>query len=69
MIVLNVFEDKATLSGHDDHSKITNRFLNDPKSQKEFFGHFWEFGLLVRLDNAYCDSTKCFPAFAIIQKS
>ena len=31
------------------------------RRKEEVFGHFLELGLLDRLDNAYCDSTKCFP--------
>ena len=31
------------------------------RAKNEVFGHFLEFGLLDRLDIAYCDSTKCFP--------
>ena len=46
-----------------------NAFLNDPKSQKEVFGHFLEFGLLDRLDIAYCDSTKCLPTFGNVTRS
>ena len=33
------------------------------RAPKEVFGHFREFGLLDRLDVAYCDSTKCFLTF------
>ena len=36
------------------------------RAQKEVFGHFLEFGLLDRLDIAYCDSTKCFPTLAML---
>ena len=32
-------------------------------AKKEVLGHFQEFGLLNRLDIAYCDRTQCFPAF------
>ena len=35
-----------------------NAFLNDPKTQKEFFGHFLEFGSLDQLDIAYFDNAK-----------
>ena len=33
------------------------------KAKNEVFGHSLEFGLLDRLDIAYCDSTKCFLTF------
>ena len=56
MIELNVFQHLATLPGPAESFKDhENAFLNDPKSQKEVFGHFLEFGLLDRLDIAYCD--------------
>ena len=29
-------------------------------AEKDVLGHFLEFGLLYRLDIAYCDDTKCF---------
>ena len=64
MIVLNVFKHSATLPDHErsfkDHKNI---FLNDPKSQKEVFGHFLDFSVLDQLDIAYSDSIKCFPTF------
>ena len=31
-------------------------------AKKEVVGHFLDFGLLNRLDIAYCDTTECFPA-------
>ena len=62
-IVLNDLHNLATISLMQDHSKITKM-------------HFWmiqravlEFGLLDRLDTAYCDSTKCFPTFGNITRS
>ena len=46
------------------------------RAKTEFFSQFLDFGLLDRLDIAYCDRTKCFPTFGniamswkIIQKS
>ena len=58
MLVLNVYQRSAMLPGHEGSFKDhKNAFLNDPKSQKEVFGHFLEFGLLDRLDIAYCEST------------
>ena len=59
VIVLNVFQHKATLSGHDNYSKI----------QKVGFGHFLGFGLLDQLDIAYCGSTKCFPTSGKVTRS
>ncbi len=38
-------------------------------AKKEFLGHFLEFGLLDRLDIAYCDSTKYFPTFGNVTRS
>ena len=53
-----------------DHSKITKmHFWMIQKVKKEVFGHFLEFGLLDRLDIAYCDSTKCFTTFGNITRS
>ena len=53
-----------------DHSKITNiHFWMIQKAKNEVFGHFLEFGLLDRLDIAYCDSTKCFPTFGNVTRS
>ena len=43
-----------------------NAFLNDPKTQKEVFGHFLKFCLLDPLDIASCDCTKCFPTFLVV---
>ena len=58
VIVLNVLQLSAMLSGHGGSFKDhKNAFLNDPKDQKKVFGHFLEFGLLDRLDIAYCDRT------------
>ena len=39
------------------------------RAKNEVFGHFLEFGLLDRLDTAYCDSTKCFPTFGKVTRS
>ena len=36
------------------------------RAKKEVFGRFLEFGLLDRLDIAYCDSTKCFSQSAML---
>ena len=60
-----------------DHSKIRKmHFWMIQSAKNEVFGHFLEFGLLVRLDIAYFDGTKCFLTFGndtrwwrIIQKS
>ena len=53
-----------------DHSKIRKmHFWMIQRAKKEVFGHFLEFGLLDRLDIAYCDSTKCFPTFCNIVSS
>ena len=38
-------------------------------AKNEGFGHFLEFGLLDRLDIAYCDSTKCLPTFGNVTRS
>ena len=32
-------------------------------------GHFMEFGLLYRLDIAYCDGTKCFLPLPVCERS
>ena len=53
-----------------DHSKITKMhfwMIQTPK--KEVFGHFLEFGLLDRLDIAYCERIKCFPTFGNVTRS
>ena len=53
-----------------DHSKITKiHFWMIQSAKKEVFGHFLEFVLLDRLDIAYCDRTKCFPAFGNVTRS
>ena len=58
VIVLNVSQLSARLPDLERSFKNhENAFFNGPKSQKECFGHFLEFGLLDRLDIAYCDST------------
>ena len=42
-----------TLPDHEGSFKShKNAFLNDPKSQKEVFGHFLDFGMMDRLDIA-----------------
>ena len=59
------------------HSKVTQmHFWMIQRTKIEVFGHFLGFGLLDRLDIAYCGSTKCFPtsgkvtrSWRIIQKS
>ena len=38
-------------------------------TKKEVFGNFQEFGLFDRLDIAYCDRTKSFPAFGNVTRS
>ena len=66
----NVFQHSTTLQDHEGSFKChKNAFLNDPKSQKDVLGHFLEFGLLDRLDIAYCDSTKCFPILGNVTRS
>ena len=60
-----------------DHSKVSRKhFWMIQSAKNEVFDHFLEFGLLVRLDIAYFDGTKCFLTFGndtrwwrIIQKS
>ena len=60
--------------------KVTSLWRIIQKSQKCIFewskepkkyvlGHFLEFGLLDRLDIAYCDSTNCFPTFGKVTRS
>ena len=39
------------------------------RAKNEVFGRFLEFGLLDRLDIAYCDSTKRFLTFGIVTRS
>ena len=47
-----------------DHSKIRKmHFWMIQRAKIEVFSHFLEFGLLDRLDIAYCDGTKCFLTF------
>ena len=42
VIVLNVFQHKATLSGHDDHSKITEvHFWMIQRAKRRFLAIFW----------------------------
>ena len=53
-----------------DHSKITKmQFWMIQSAKKEVFGHFQEFGLLDRLDIAYWDCTKSFPAFGNLARA
>ena len=53
-----------------DHSKISKmHFWMIQKPKKEVFGHFLEFGLLDRLDIAYCERIKCFPTFGNVTRS
>ena len=53
-----------------NHSKITKmHFWMIQRAKKEVFGHFLEFGMLDRVDIAYCDSTKCFPTFGNVTRS
>ena len=60
-----------------DLSNVTKmHFWMIQRAKTEFFSQFLDFGLLDRLDIAYCDRTKCFPTFGniamswkIIQKS
>ena len=64
VIVLNVFQLLAALPVCEGSFKShKNAFLNDQTAKKEVFGHFLEFGLLDRLDNAYCDCTRWFKQF------
>ena len=70
VIVLNVFQLSARSPGHEgSFEKYKNAFFNDLKSQKRGFRHFLEFGLLDRLNIAYCDSTKCFLTFYNVTRS
>ena len=39
------------------------------RAKNEVFGRFLEFGLLDRLDVAYCDSTKRFLTLSIVTRS
>ena len=53
-----------------DHTKIVKMlFWMIQKSKNEVFGYFLDFGLLDRLDIAYCERTKCFPTFGIVTRS
>ena len=52
-----------------DHSNIPKMpYWMIQRAKNEVFGHFQEFGLLDRLDIAYCDRTKCFPAFGNVTR-
>ena len=52
------------------HSKVTEmHFWMIQRANKEVFGHFRDFGLLHRLDIAYCDGTKCFSGFGNLTRS
>ena len=54
MIELSIFQHLAPLPGHEESFISFKRaFLNDPKCQKCFFGHYLEFWLLDWLDIAY----------------
>ena len=58
VIVLNVFPSRQCYQVRKDHSNITKmHFWMIHRAKNEVFGHFQEFGLLDRLDIAYCDST------------
>ena len=67
VIVLNVFQPSAVLSGHvesfNDHK---NAFLNDPKCQKQ---GFLDLGWMDRLDIAYNVRTVCFTILGNIARS
>ena len=53
-----------------EDSKITKtHFWMIQRAKKEGFGRFLDFGLLDRLDIAYCDRTKCFPTFSNVTRS
>ena len=53
-----------------NHSNIPKmHYWMIQRAKNEVFGHFQEFGLLDRLDIAYCDSTKCFPTFGNVTRS
>ena len=53
-----------------DHTKIVKMlFWMIQKSKNEVFGYFLEFGLVDRLDIAYCERTKCFPTFGNVTRS
>ena len=53
-----------------DHSNVRKmHFWMIQRAKKEVFGHFRDFGLLHRLDIAYCDGTKCFSGFGNLTRS
>ena len=57
LIELDVLEHLATLPGHEGSCKGHEKaFLNDPKCQKEVFGHFIEFGWFDWSVIAYSDT-------------
>ena len=69
-IALNEFQHSATLPDHGGSFKdLKYPFWMIQKAKNEVFGHFLEFGLLDRLDIAYCDSTKCLPTFGNVTRS
>ena len=70
MIELNVFQHLPTSPGRKGSVKIRKKhFWMIQRAKIEVFGHFLEFGLLDRLDIAYCDRTKCFPTFGNLTRS
>ncbi len=70
LIRLNGLNNLAIISLILDHSKITKmHFWMIQWAEIEVFGHFLEFGLLCRLDIAYCDGTKCFLTFGNVTRS
>ena len=70
LIELNGVHELAIVSPMLDHWKTRKMpFWMIQIAKKEVFGHFLEFGLLDRLDIAYCDSTKCFPTFGNVTRS
>ena len=59
----------AIISLMQDHSKLAKMyFWMIQKAKIEVFGPFLEFGLLYRLDIAYCDDTKCFLTFGNVSR-
>ena len=63
MIEVTVFQNLIVLPGHQGSFKsLKMPFWMILSAKKEVVGHFLDYGLLNRLDIAYCDTTECFPA-------
>ena len=66
LIVLNDFDTWAVISPMLDHSKITKiPFWVIQRAKNDVFDHFLEFGLLVRLDIAYYETTTCLTTLIV----